>query len=151
MILLDTSVWLDHYRSSNATVVQLLNDGHVLSHPFVCGELACGNLRNRETTLRLHQLLPQAARVYDGEILAFIEANDLSAKGIGLVDVHLLASTLLTSDAQIWSLDRRLADAARALGIAFEPDLYPRIDGDGRAVYEGVPENATDVIEKEGM
>lgn len=149
MILLDTSVWIDHYRHANETVVTLLNDTAILTHPFVVGELACGNLRDRKKTLLLHQLLPAAVPTRDDEVLAFIEANDLPGKGIGYVDAHLLASTVLTSGALIWTHDKRLADVARELGIAFIPPLSFRMDDEGGPVYERTPGDTT--VETNGI
>ena len=119
MILVDTSVWISHYRESNAELVDLLNEGRVLTHAFVRGELACGNLKDRAGTLRLHEALPHAARVHDDEVLAFIEARKLAGRGLGWVDLHLLASTLLTPDALLWTRDGRLAEAADEHGVAY--------------------------------
>lgn len=120
MILVDTSVWIDHYRASNPELAGLLNDGEVLSHSFVQGELACGNLKDRSETLRLHESLPQSVRVHDDEVIKFIGVRDLAGRGLGWVDMHLLASALLTPDARLWTRDGRLVEAARELGIAFQ-------------------------------
>lgn len=120
MILVDTSVWIDHYRESNTELAGLLNDGEVLSHSFVRGELACGNLKDRSETLRLHESLPQSVRVHDDEVISFIEARVLAGRGLGWVDMHLLASTVLTPDARLWTRDGRLGKAARELGVAFQ-------------------------------
>lgn len=120
MILVDTTVWIDHFRHSDDTLVALLDDGHVLSHAFVRGELACGNLKDREETLWLHRLLPDAVLVQDDEVLAFIEQRHLGGRGLGYIDVHLLAATLLTPAALMWTRDKRLAELAGELGVAFE-------------------------------
>lgn len=120
MILVDTSVWIDHYRNSNATLAELLTDAQVLSHAFVRGELACGNLKDRAQTLRLHESLPQSLRVHDDEVIAFITVRRLAGQGLGWVDAHLLASAVLTPDALLWTRDGRLARAAHELGVAFQ-------------------------------
>ena len=117
MILVDTSVWIDHLRLGNARLAELLEAGQVASHPFVVGELACGTLRQRTVVLELLAKLPATTAATNGEALAFIEARRLMGRGLGFVDVHLLASAVL-DDAQLWSLDKRLDQAAHALGIA---------------------------------
>jgi predicted nucleic acid-binding protein len=120
MVLVDTSVWVDHFRCDNASLVGLLNQGLVAVHPFVSGELACGNLRNRGEILSLLLALPQAEKVSDDEILFYIEKNSLSGKGLGLIDVHLLASAQL-SDHLFWTEDRRLHETAKKLNLAHYP------------------------------
>lgn len=120
MVLVDTSVWVDHFRSDNTHLVHLLNQGLVAVHPFVNGELACGNLRNRREILSLLQALPQTEKASDEEILFYIEKNSLSGKGLGLIDVHLLASSQL-SDHLFWTKDRRLHDIAKKLNLAYIP------------------------------
>ena len=90
MILVDTSVWIDHFRSSNRVLCDLLDDGQVLVHPFVLGEIACGNLRNRKEIVTLMQALPMAPKASDAEILFFIEQRDVIGRGVGLIDMHLL-------------------------------------------------------------
>lgn len=116
MILADTSVWVDHFRRRTIRLPALLEAGEVVCHPFVIGELACGNLRNREEILALLQALPQAAVVTQQDALGLIETRDLMGRGVGWVDVHLLAACLVT-DAALWTLDRRLAAVARILGV----------------------------------
>jgi predicted nucleic acid-binding protein len=120
MVLVDTSVWVDHFRGDNAPLVNLLNQGLVAVHPFVIGELACGNLHNRKEILSLLKALPQAEKASDDEILFFIEKNSLRGKGLGLIDVHLLASAQL-SDHLFWTKDRRLHDIAKKLNLAYIP------------------------------
>ena len=119
MILVDTSVWVDHLRRADAELAGLLERGQVLMHPFIVGEIACGNLSNRGPMLELLQQLPMAAVAESEEALGFIELRGLHGKGIGYVDVHLLASTALTGDARLWTRDKRLRDAADALGCAY--------------------------------
>lgn len=116
-ILADTSVWVDHLRSANAKLATLLDKGLVLGHPLVVGELACGNLRNRRELLALLGELPGAPVATAAEALAFIETHRLMGRGVGYVDVHLLASVALTDDARIWTLDKRLATVASGLKL----------------------------------
>ena len=119
MILVDTSIWIDHLRAGDADLVELLNDGRALIHPFVIGELACGNLKNRTQVLSLLRELPSAPIASDEEVLYFIENNALMGKGIGYIDAHLLAATALVGDGRIWSRDKRLAILAGSLGLAY--------------------------------
>lgn len=117
MILADTSVWVDHLRTGNKRLANLLSSGEVACHPMVVGELACGNLRQRREIIPLLHALPVLDRVADDEILFFIERHRLAGKGLGLVDVHLLASCLLAG-AGLWTLDKRLRQSSSHLGIA---------------------------------
>ena len=119
MILVDASVWVDHLRRGDKTLVSLLTQGLVCTHPMVIGELACGNLQNRAELISLWQDLPFAIEAGYQEAMFFIESNKLMGKGIGYVDLHLLAATQLTSDTQLWTRDKRLATIAGALGIGF--------------------------------
>ncbi len=119
MILVDTSVWVDHLRSTDPALVRALNAGVVVTHPFVVGELACGNLANRAEVLGLLQDLPVASVATDSEALACIEARSLMGRGIGYVDVHLLASATL-GDHLLWTRDRRLVGVTADLHLAFE-------------------------------
>lgn len=119
MILVDTSVWVSHFREGNAELANLLNDGTVLCHPFIVGELACGNLKDRAAILSFLQLLPMSIEAEHEEVLSFIENNHLMGKGMGYVDVHLIASAVLTS-VPIWTLDKKLAQAADGLHIKYK-------------------------------
>ena len=119
MILVDTSVWVDHLRRGDAELAALLELGQVLMHPFVVGEIACGSLADRELMLELLQQLPMAAVAEPDEALGFIELRGLHGKGIGYVDVHLLASTALSAGSTLWTRDKRLRDAAEAMGCAY--------------------------------
>jgi predicted nucleic acid-binding protein len=116
MILADTSVWIDHFTRSGSPLAALLDRDEVLSHPFVLGELACGNLKARAVTLRLLQTLQMAPLAEHNEVLALIEQHDLMGTGIGWVDAHLLGSTLLAG-ARLWTLDAPLARAAATLSV----------------------------------
>ena len=120
MILVDTSVWIDHLRKGDEKLAARLNRSEVLTHPFVVGELACGNLRNRSGILALFLNLPRTMLATDDEVLLFIERNELMERGIGYVDAHLLAATALTAPALIWTRDKRLGDVASLLGLAFK-------------------------------
>jgi len=116
MVLVDTSVWVEHLRHGTIGLGALLNDGDVVCHPFIIGELACGNLRNRAEIIFLLRELPLALQADDEEALQFIEDRKLMGKGIGYVDVHLLMSAILTK-ASLWTLDKRLHDVAGELGL----------------------------------
>ncbi|MES9952691.1 MAG: type II toxin-antitoxin system VapC family toxin, partial [Candidatus Thiodiazotropha sp. 6PLUC2] len=119
MILVDTSVWIDHLRSGDDALMTLLNSAQVLMHPFVLGELACGNLSQRVEVLSLLQNLPQAAVAQDGEVLFFIEQHELMGRGIGYVDAHLMAAVVLDRGARLWTRDKRLHILADKLGMAY--------------------------------
>ena len=116
MVLVDTSVWVAHLRQGNIGLEELLTEGQVLSHPFIVGELACGNLQHRAEILTDLAALPQAILASHGEVLQFIETNRLVGRGLGYVDVHLLASARL-SGVSLWTLDKRLQNAALNLGL----------------------------------
>ena len=121
MVLVDTSVWIDHLRHSNARLRRLLESLDVCCHSFVRGELACWNLSNREGVLAQLALLPQAEKASDDEVIGFIERNGLAGRGIGFVDAHLLAASALSQNVRLWTLDRRLAGVADALGLGCRP------------------------------
>jgi predicted nucleic acid-binding protein len=118
VILVDSSVWVDHLRSGNATLARLLDDGRVIAHPFVVGELALGSMRQREFILTALQDLPQAVVASDIEVLRFINQQALHGLGIGYVDAHLLASVRLTAGGSLWTRDKRLQSVADRLGVA---------------------------------
>lgn len=118
MILVDTSVWVDHLRSGDRKLAEYLDRGHVLAHPFVIGELALGVLRDRDGILWNLRSLPQASVAADLEILDFIERHQIAGRGIGYVDVHLLAALRLTSDAFLWTRDKRLNVVAEQMNLA---------------------------------
>lgn len=119
MILVDTSVWVDHLRDGAPALAAALEQGSVLMHPFVLGELACGNLKNRGEVLRLLGDLPAAPLATDPEALDYIERRALMGRGIGYVDVHLLASAALVAAARLWTRDKRLAAVAADLKLAY--------------------------------
>ena len=118
MVLVDTSVWVKHLRDGDRVLEGLLDDGHVLCHPFIVGELACGNLKNRTEILEHLKALPVATVAEHSEVLRFTEDNRLMGKGLGFVDVHLLASAVL-SGIQLWTIDKRLHQVSLKLGLAY--------------------------------
>jgi predicted nucleic acid-binding protein len=115
-MLVDTSVWVDHLRRRNATLVALLEEAQVWTHAFVIGELACGNLAQRDKMLSALTTLPQAPVASHDEVLAFLETHLLMGRGLGWVDIHLLASAKL-GRLRFWTLDKRLAAVVTALQI----------------------------------
>ena len=117
MILVDTSVWIDHLRSGEPALAMALEGGRVLMHPFVLGELACGNLKNRDEVLTLLGDLPAAPTATDPEVLGLIERRDLMGRSIGYIDAHPLASAALSDAGQLWTRDGRLAAVAAKLGL----------------------------------
>ena len=118
MVLVDTSIWVTHLRHGNRQLENLLIDAEVMCHPFIIGELACGNLKHRNEILSLLNSLPQALTIEFDEFIFFIERNRLMGIGIGFVDVHLLASAQLTG-ISLWTADKRLKSAANKLGLAY--------------------------------
>jgi len=121
VILVDTSVWVDHFRAGDQGLAGLLEAGKVLAHPFVIGGLALGNLPQRDQALRELQDLPQAKVATDREVLYFVDRHRLFGLGVGYVDAHLLAAVSLTAGAGLWTRDRRLGRAADRLGLAISP------------------------------
>jgi hypothetical protein len=122
MILVDTSVWVDHLRSGNRHLAALLGEGRVLCHAMVIGELACGRLARRADILRWLSELPRAREASHAEVLRLIGQRQLMGRSIGFVDAHLLAAVLLTAPARLWTNDRRLHRVARELGVASGAD-----------------------------
>ena len=122
MILVDTSVWIDHLRTGDDELVQQLNNNSVLMHPFVLGELACGNLNKRREVLTLFKDLPGSPVATDDEVLFFIEQHKLMGRGIGYIDTHLLAAVALKSSARLWTRDKRLRAVGDSLSLTCEMD-----------------------------
>jgi predicted nucleic acid-binding protein len=120
VILVDTTIWIDHLRSGDPVLARLLDDIQVLIHPHVIGELALGGLRRRQMFLNALQRLPHASEATNPEVLHFVESNRLAGLGIGWIDAHLLASARLSS-ATLWTRDARLHKAASGLGLAHTP------------------------------
>ena len=119
MVLVDSSVWVRHLRAGDTDLETLLNDGRVVCHPFIIGELACGNLKNRTEILTLLNSLPTAKQAEHEEVLQFIESNRLMGRGIGYVDANLLASAVLTG-IPFWILDKKLQRVSLKLGISLQ-------------------------------
>jgi predicted nucleic acid-binding protein len=118
MVLVDSSVWIAHFRDGQPELADLLMDGLVFMHPFICGELACGNLKNRVTLLSDLSLLPRAHRASDADVMHLIDVRRLWGRGLGWVDVHLLAAALV-SNCRFWTLDKRLDSAASELALSY--------------------------------
>jgi hypothetical protein len=118
MVLVDTSVWVAHFREGDSHLKELLERGRVACHPFVIGELACGSLHNRKEILSLMEALPPAVMATHDEVMKLVENHRLMGVGLGYIDVHLLASALLTP-AQIWTNDMSLRSIASELNIAY--------------------------------
>lgn len=125
MILVDTSIWIDHLRTGDPGLAALLQVSHVLGHAYVTGELALGRLSRRQEILALLANLPQARSASAAEVTTLIETRHLFGLGIGYVDAHLLAATLLADGARLWTRDKRLAGAAAALGLAAAVPTMP--------------------------
>lgn len=119
MVLVDTSVWVNHLRNHDKHLEKLLLNGEVVCHTHIIGELACGNLKNRKEIISLLRSLPMASSIDFEEFLYFIEQNQLNGKGIGFVDIHLLASAQL-SRIPLWTEDKRLMTAATELHIKYK-------------------------------
>jgi predicted nucleic acid-binding protein len=117
MILVDTSVWIDHFRQGDVELTRLLNAGQILTHRFIVGELALGNIQNRNVIISTLQNLPQATVASDEDVLSFIERRALFGSGIGYIDAHLLAATLLSPGSFLWTRDKRLLAESVKLGV----------------------------------
>ncbi len=118
MILVDTSVWINHLREGNRQLEKLLLEAEVMCHPFIIGELACGNIKNRIEILSLLKALPLSSTIDFNEYLFFIDTHKLMGRGIGFVDIHLLASAQLAGIV-LWTMDKRLNFAAAQLKLAY--------------------------------
>lgn len=121
MILVDTSVWIEYLRSGDESLVTLLNGSRVMMHPFILGDLACGNLSQRAELLALFKDLRQATVARDDEVLFFIDRHALMGRSIGYMDAHLLASVSLDEGARLWTRDKRLHALAEVLKMAYAP------------------------------
>ena len=124
-VLIDSSVWIDHFRKGNDVLVELIELDHALTHPMVIGEIACGTLpAPRIQTLNSIGLLQPCNQVSLSEVMEFVEREKLYGSGCGLVDMSLLASTLITPGAELWTLDKRLAELAGRFDVAYRPTLH---------------------------
>jgi predicted nucleic acid-binding protein len=117
LILVDTSIWVDHFRSNDARLTRFLDNSEVSTHPFVVGEIAVGNLRNRDEILLLLEALPMVVMASHEEALMFVANFSLAGRGLGYIDVHLLASVSLTPQTALWSKDKRLLAVAQDLSL----------------------------------
>ena len=117
MLLADTSIWIEHFRGGNVGLAEALASSTILIHPYIVGELACGNLHNRSRVLADLAALPRIERASTHEVLRFVETRRLWGKGLGWIDSHLLASALIAS-CQLWTLDKALLKIAREIGVA---------------------------------
>lgn len=124
MIVVDTSVWVGHLKAGDAELTSLLNSGKVYGHPLVTAEIALGSLKSRDLVLDLFDDLPQAIVATTDEVRSFIEAQSLYSRGIGFVDVSLLASCLLSADTKIWTRDKKLARTAIDLNVEYTPSQH---------------------------
>ncbi len=118
MILVDTSIWVDHFRTGCEELVSLLERVEVVTHPFVIGELSCGNLKNRKAIIELLAELPRVTIAEHEEVLELIESRKLMGNGIGWMDAHLLASSLI-SGTPLWTADKKLRSVSAALGVLY--------------------------------
>jgi predicted nucleic acid-binding protein len=118
MVLVDTSVWIHHFRIGEPALQKLLGEEEVLTHPFIIGEIACGNITNRQEILSLLRALPGAKIGEEKEVLLFIEKHQLYGKGLGYIDAHLMVSSLL-SKSLFWTFDNKLKKASKQFGIFF--------------------------------
>ena len=120
MILIDTSVWIEHLRKGNRALAHLLNNNQVLIHPFVIGEIACGTLADRDEVLARLKDLPALPKTDESEALYCIERHQLMGLGLGYIDVHLLAATLLAPPTRLWTRDKRLKAAVKKMNVAYQ-------------------------------
>jgi predicted nucleic acid-binding protein len=118
VILADTTVWIDHFRSENAAMRKQLKERNIVIHPFIIGELALGSLQERPKTLAWMDQLPRVPVAQLREVRQMIEVRSLYSRGIGLMDAHLIASILIHPSTRLWTLDKRLSNVASELGIA---------------------------------
>ncbi|MCA3158783.1 MAG: VapC toxin family PIN domain ribonuclease [Burkholderiales bacterium] len=124
-VLIDTSVWIDHFRNQNDVLVNLIELDLALAHPMVIVEIACGTPPTpRIQTLNSISLLQPCNQASSSEVMEFIEREGLYGLGCGLVDISLLASTLITPGAELWTLDKRLDELAERFGVAHLPTLH---------------------------
>ena len=119
MVIVDTSIWVNHLRKGSLHLEELLLNAKVVCHPFIIGELACGNIKNRNGFLSLIQTLPMAPMIDPDEFLYFIEQKGLIGKGIGFVDIYLLSSACL-SEIPLWTSDKKLKSVSIELNIAYK-------------------------------
>ena len=123
MILADTSIWIDHLRGGDALMTEQLERGSIAMHPFVLGEIALGSLKSRAELLQLLEAMPRTLVASDAEVMHMLDERALFGRGLGWVDVHLLAATLLTPGLRLWTRDQRLHAVAEEIGLASSPGV----------------------------
>lgn len=123
MLLVDTSIWIDHLNGQDGSLSWYLEEGQVLIHPFVIGELACGNLKHRSQIIALLHDLPQLPTASEFEVLYFLERQQLMGMGLGYIDIHLLAAVTIAGNCTLWTRDKRLHEVATAFGVAAKIDI----------------------------
>ena len=128
MVLVDTSVWIEHLRNGDETLARLLDGNQVLTHPFVIGEIACGNPADRDEILSRLLDLPDLSPATEPEALYFLERNRLMGRGIGYIDVHLLAAAALEPPARLWTRDQRLEAVSRSLNLSWSAGRRGQIE-----------------------
>ena len=124
MILADTSIWIDHLRGGDAVMTEQLERGSIAMHPFVLGEIALGSLKSRAELLQLLEAMPRTLVASDAEVMHMLDERALFERGLGWVDVHLLAATLLTPGLRLWTRDQRLHAVAEEIGLASSPGVH---------------------------
>ncbi len=124
MILADTSIWIDHLRGGDAVMTEQLERGSIAMHPFVLGEIALGSLKSRAELLQLLEAMPRTLVASDAEVMHMVDERALFGRGLGWVDVHLLAATLLTPGLRLWTRDRRLHAVAEEIGLTSSPGVH---------------------------
>ena len=124
MILADTSIWIDHLRGGDAVMTEQLERGSIAMHPVVLGEIALGSLKSRAELLQLLEAMPRTLVASDAEVMHMLDERALFERGLGWVDVHLLAATLLTPGLRLWTRDRRLHAVAEEIGLASSPGMH---------------------------
>lgn len=117
ILLVDTSIWVDHFRARNSILEEALEDGLVITHEFVIGELACGLMQDRDEVLRTFESLPRASILSHSEFLYFLNANTLQGTGLNFVDIHLLASASLNPGVELWTRDQKLQRASSGISV----------------------------------
>jgi predicted nucleic acid-binding protein len=122
MVLVDTSVWVDYLREGDVSLARLLAQGRVCQHPMIIGELLCGHLQNRGALHKLWKNLPQVVQASHSEVIHLLENQHLMGRGIGYVDLHLVAACILSDAVHLWTHDKRLASVADSLGIAYSTE-----------------------------
>jgi predicted nucleic acid-binding protein len=118
MVLVDTSIWIDHFKNGNNQLIELLDNGEVFCHPFIIGELACGYIKNRQEIITALRALPQSAFIEHDEIMVFIEKNNIMGKGLGYIDIAILGSSLVTG-IPLWTFDQKLNAIAKKFKNSF--------------------------------